>query len=64
MAPVADHLSVSALEEKYRSCTAVTAARHVQAIWLLAKGAPHRRGLGHGVVCPALGRASAGALQC
>ena len=38
MAPVADHLSVSALEEKYRSCTAVTAARHVQAIWLLAKG--------------------------
>ena len=38
MAHVADHLSVSALEEKYRSCTDVTAARHVQAIWLLAKG--------------------------
>ena len=38
MAQVADHLSVSALEEKYRSCTDVTAARHVQAIWLLAKG--------------------------
>ena len=38
MAHVADHLSVSALEEKYRSCTDVTAARPVQAIWLLAKG--------------------------
>ena len=40
MAQVADHPSVSALEEKYRSCTDVTAARHVQAIWLLAKGHP------------------------
>ncbi len=38
MAHVADHLSVSALEEKYRSCTNATAARHVQTIWLLAKG--------------------------
>ena len=38
MAHGADHLSVSALEEKYRSCTDVTAARHVQTIWLLAKG--------------------------
>ena len=38
MAHVVDHLSVSALEEKYRSCTDVTAARHVQTIWLLAKG--------------------------
>src|SRR5215217_6924279 len=38
MAHVADHLSVSALEPQYRSCTDVTAARHVQTIWLLAKG--------------------------
>ncbi len=38
MAQVADHLSVSALEEKDRSCPDVTAARPVQAIWLLAKG--------------------------
>ncbi len=38
MAPVADHRSVSALEEKDRSCPDGTAARHVQAIWLLAKG--------------------------
>jgi transposase len=38
MAHVADHLSVSALEQQYRSCTDVTAARHIQAIWLLAKG--------------------------
>src|SRR5215211_4387314 len=38
MAHVADHLSVSALEHQYRSCTDVTAARHVQTIWLLAKG--------------------------
>ena len=40
MAHVADHLSVSALEQQYRSCTDVTAARHLQAIWLLAKGHP------------------------
>src|SRR5215213_7457545 len=38
MAHVADHLSVSALEQQYRSCTDVTAARHIQAIGLLAKG--------------------------
>ncbi len=38
MAHVADHLSVSALEQRYRSCTDVTGARHLQAIWLLAKG--------------------------
>ena len=38
MAHVADHLSVSALEQQYRLCTDVTAARHVQTIWLLAKG--------------------------
>ena len=38
MAHVADHLSVSALEEQYRLCTDATAARHLQAIWLLAKG--------------------------
>ena len=39
MAHVADHLSVSALEQQYRSCTDVTAARHLQTIWLFpAKG--------------------------
>src|SRR3954463_10184185 len=38
MAHVADHLSVSALEQQSRSCTDVTAARHLQTIWLLAKG--------------------------
>src|SRR3954451_9631653 len=38
MAHVADHLSVSALEQPYRPCTDVTAARQVQTIWLLAKG--------------------------
>jgi hypothetical protein len=38
MAHVADHLSVSALEQQYRSCPDVTAARPVQTIWLLAKG--------------------------
>ena len=38
LAHVVDHLSVLALEQRYRSCTDVTAARHVQAIWLLAKG--------------------------
>ena len=38
MAQVADPLSVSALKEKDRSCPDGTAARPVQAIWLLAKG--------------------------
>ena len=38
MAHVADHLSVSALEQQDRSCTDVTAARHLQTIGLLAKG--------------------------
>jgi transposase len=38
MAHVVDHLSVLALEQQYRSCTDVTAARHFQTIWLLAKG--------------------------
>jgi transposase len=38
MAHVADHLSVGALEQQYRSCPDVTAARHGQTIWLLAKG--------------------------
>ncbi len=38
MAHVADHLSVSALEQRYCSGTDGTAARHVQAIWRLAKG--------------------------
>src|SRR4051794_36875215 len=38
MAQVADHLSVLALEQQYRSCTDGTAARHFQTIWLLAKG--------------------------
>jgi transposase len=38
MAHVADHLSVSALEQQYRSCPDATASRHLQAIWLLAKG--------------------------
>ena len=38
MARVADHLSVAELEERFRSCADATEARHVQAIWLLAKG--------------------------
>src|ERR671939_1398107 len=38
MAHVADHLSVSALEQRYRACKDVTAARHFHTIWLLAKG--------------------------
>jgi transposase len=38
MARVADHLSVAELEERFRSCTDATEARHAQAIWLLAKG--------------------------
>src|SRR4051794_5673596 len=38
MAQVAGHLRVFALEEQDWACTDVTAARHCQRIWLLAKG--------------------------
>ena len=38
MAHVADHLSVSALEQHYRACKDATASRHFHTIWLLAKG--------------------------
>lgn len=38
MAHVADHLSLAELEQRYRSCADVTATRHFQTIWLLAKG--------------------------
>ena len=38
MAPVADHLSIEELEQRYRACEDVCAARHYQAIWLLAQG--------------------------
>ena len=38
MAQVADHLSVLALEQQYRSCPDATASRHLQTIWLLVKG--------------------------
>ena len=62
MAHVADHLSVLALEQQYRSCTDVTTARHFQTIWLLAKGARDCRGRGHGLVCAALGGDPMGAI--
>ena len=62
MAHVADHLSVSALEQQYRSCTDVTAARHFQTIWLLAKGHEIAE-VADGVVCAALGGTSARPLQ-
>ena len=38
MARVTAHLSVSELEQRYRAAKEATAARHFQAIWLLAKG--------------------------
>jgi|TARA_Y100000310_G_C20548280_1_gene746709 transposase len=38
MARVATHLSVSELEQQYRAAKEAAAARHYQAIWLLAKG--------------------------
>ena len=38
MAVVAEHLSVSELEERYRASKDVTSSRHFQAILLLAKG--------------------------
>jgi transposase len=38
MAHISGHLSVAALEERYRAARDVTQARHLQAIWLLAQG--------------------------
>ena len=38
MAHVVGHLSIEALEERYRSCGDACTARHCQAIWLLARG--------------------------
>src|SRR3712207_6548474 len=38
MARIVGHLSVAELEARYRAARDVTAARHYQAIWLLAQG--------------------------
>src|SRR5918997_287749 len=38
MARIVGHLSVEELEARYRAARDVTAARHAQAIWLLAQG--------------------------
>src|SRR5215207_4718949 len=38
MARIVGHLSVAELEARYRAARDVTAARHTQAIWLLAQG--------------------------
>jgi transposase len=38
MATVCEHLSVEELEERYVGCQGATASRHVQVIWLLARG--------------------------
>ena len=38
MAHVADHLTIEALEERYRACEDACSARHHQTIWLLARG--------------------------
>jgi len=38
MAHVGDHLSIEELEQRYRACEDVCAARHYHAIWLLAQG--------------------------
>lgn len=38
MTPIADHLSVEELGERYRANADACLARHCQAIWLLALG--------------------------
>jgi hypothetical protein len=38
MAHVADHLTIEALEKRYRACEDACGARHSQTIWLLAQG--------------------------
>ena len=42
MARVVGHLSVDELEARLRSARDPTATRHVQVIWLLARGTPSR----------------------
>src|SRR6202047_1666009 len=38
MATVGEHLRVDELENRYLGCQDVTASRHLQVIWLLARG--------------------------
>lgn len=38
MVTVFEHMSVGELEARFVGCQAVTAARHFQVIWLLARG--------------------------
>jgi transposase len=38
MTRIVEHLSVEALERRYRAAQDVTEARHTQAVWLLAQG--------------------------
>jgi hypothetical protein len=38
MATVGGHLRVDELENRYLGCQDVTASRHLQVIWLLARG--------------------------
>jgi transposase len=38
MARIVEHLSIEGLEARYRAARDATEARHVQAIWLLARG--------------------------
>ena len=38
MRRVADHLDISELERRFRTCPDPVEARHVQVIWLLAQG--------------------------
>ncbi len=63
MAGVTTHLSVSELEREYRVAKEATAARHYQAIWLLAKGHTGARGGGDDELRDAVAGAVAVALQ-
>ena len=38
MARVADHLSISDLEQRFRTCRDPVEAHHLQAVWLLVQG--------------------------
>ena len=38
MTRIVEHLSIEALERRYRAAQDVTEARHTQAVWLLAQG--------------------------
>src|SRR3954471_15026038 len=64
MAQVAAHLSITELEERFRTAKDPILARHAQVIWLLAQGHTTAQGLGGDQLRATLDRSAARPLQC